>query len=146
MGSWAFFFFLATLQSFPVCSLLDNLPRMFQEVLREVVEGTEGGVASLLMDVEGIAVDSYSKPNAPFDINTIGAELSVVLKSIQRAGEMLEAGITNEIAIQSDRLTTIIRVINESYFVAFSLEPDANIGKARYMLRTRVPSLRSELE
>ena len=59
---------------------------------------------------------------------------------------MLEAGITNEIAIQSERLTTIIRVINESYFVAFSLEPDANIGKARYMLRTRVPSLRSELE
>ena len=37
------------------------------------------------MDFEGIAVESYSKPDAAFDITTIGAEFSVVLKSIQRA-------------------------------------------------------------
>ena len=43
------------------------------------------------MDFEGIAVDSYSKPEAPFDITTIGIEFSVVLKSIQRAAQMLEA-------------------------------------------------------
>ena len=65
---------------------------MFQAVLKEVVEGTEGGIATLLMDFEGIAVDSYSKPGAAFDITTIGAEFSVVLKSIQRAAQMLEAG------------------------------------------------------
>jgi len=40
---------------------------VFQDVLRDVVDGTEGGIASLLMDFEGIAVDSYSKPGAPFD-------------------------------------------------------------------------------
>jgi predicted regulator of Ras-like GTPase activity (Roadblock/LC7/MglB family) len=119
---------------------------MFQEVLREVVENTEGGVATLLMDFEGIAVDSYSRPNAVIDINTIGAELSVVLKSIRRAGEMLEAGETSEIAIQTDKVTTLIRLVNDSYFVAFSLEPGANIGKARYMLRTRAPVLLKDLE
>ena len=119
---------------------------MFQQVLREVVEGTEGGVASLLMDFEGIAVDSYSRDGAPFDVNTIGAEFSVVLKSIQRAGEMLEAGNTTEIAIQSEKLTTLIRVVNEMYFVAFQLLPNANLGKARYMLRTRVPAMLKDLE
>jgi predicted regulator of Ras-like GTPase activity (Roadblock/LC7/MglB family) len=119
---------------------------MFKEVLREVVESTEGGVASLLMDFEGIRVDSYAKPNAPFDIETIGAELSVVLKSIQRAGEMLEAGPTTEVTIQSDKVTTLIRVITSGYFVAFALQPDGNLGKARYMLRTRVPLLKQELE
>ena len=119
---------------------------MFQEVLRQVVEDTEGGVATLLMDFEGIAVDSYSKPGASFDINVIGAELSVVIKSIQRAGEMLESGGTSEVAIQTEKITTLIRVVNDSYFVAFSLTPDANIGKARYMLRTRVPTLLKDLE
>jgi len=118
---------------------------MFQTVLKEVVEGTEGGIASLLMDFEGIPVDSYSKPDAPFDINTIGAEFSVVIKSIQRAAQMLEAGDTAEDAIQAEKMITLIRVVNESYFVAFSMSPDANIGKARYMLRTRVPVLLKEL-
>ncbi|HTN89137.1 MAG TPA: hypothetical protein VL242_35910 [Sorangium sp.] len=118
---------------------------MFQAVLKEVVENTEGGIATLLMDFEGIAVDSYSKPGAAFDITTIGAEFSVVLKSIQRAAEMLDAGNAAEIAIQAEKVTTLIRVVNSSYFVAFSMTPDANIGKARYLLRTRVPALLKEL-
>lgn len=117
----------------------------FQTVLKEVVENTEGGLATLLMDFEGIPVDSYSKPDAPFDITTIGVEFGVVLKSIQRAAQMLEAGETAEIAIQAEKVTTLIRIVSDTYFVAFSMTPDANIGKARYMLRTRVPILKKEL-
>ena len=49
------------------------------------------------------------------------------------------------VAIQADKVTTLIRVVNDSYFVAFSMSPGANIGKARYMLRTRVPLLLKEL-
>ena len=118
---------------------------LFQAVLKEVVDNTEGGLATLLMDFQGVAVDSYSKPNAPFDITTIGAEFSVVIKSIQRASHMLEAGNTAEVAIQAEKMITLIRVVNESYFVAFSMTPDANLGKARYMLRTRLPALLKEL-
>jgi len=118
---------------------------MFQAVLKEVVDNTDGGLATLLMDFEGIAVDSYSKPSSAFDINTIGAELSVVIKSIQRAAQMLEAGQTSEVAIQTEKVTTLIRIVNDSYFVAFSMSPDANLGKARYMLRTRIPALLKEL-
>jgi predicted regulator of Ras-like GTPase activity (Roadblock/LC7/MglB family) len=118
---------------------------MFQAVLKEIVDGTEGGLSTLLMDFEGIALDSYSKPGAPFDINNVGIEFGVVLKSIQRAAESLEAGAAAEVAIQADRMITLLRVVNSSYFVAFSLSPEANIGKARYMLRTRVPALLREL-
>lgn len=118
---------------------------MFEAVLKEVVEATEGGLATLLMDFEGIAVESYSKPEAPFDINIIGAELSVVLKSMRRAAEMLDAGQMGEVAIQSDKVTTLIRVLNGTYFIAFSMSPGANLGKARYLLRTRAPELLKEL-
>lgn len=117
----------------------------FQTILKEVVENTDGGLATLLMDFEGIPVDSYSKDGAPFDINTIGIEFSIVLKAIQRAAQMLEAGDAAEVAIQAEKVTTLIRVVSDSYFVAFSLTPEANFGKARYMLRTRVPLLRKEL-
>jgi hypothetical protein len=55
---------------------------MFQDALREIVDRTEGGVASLIMDSEGIAVESYARDDAPFDITTIGIEFGVVLGSI----------------------------------------------------------------
>ena len=122
---------------------------MFQTLLKDVVDSVDGGLATLVMDFEGIAVDAYTKPNAgagsEFDIQTIGAEFSVVIKSIQRAGEMLEAGETAEVTIQAAKVMTLIRVISDTYFVAFAMAPDANIGKARFKLRTTVPALAKEL-
>src|ERR1044071_8908412 len=100
---------------------------MFKEAIRDVVEGTDGGIAGILMDFEGITVDSYVKGGS-FDINAVGAEYSVILKSIQRATESLESGGPREISIQSEKVTTIIRIINEEYFLALTLSPDGNLG------------------
>jgi predicted regulator of Ras-like GTPase activity (Roadblock/LC7/MglB family) len=118
---------------------------MFKETLQGVVEGTQGGLAGLLMDFEGIPLESYAK-DVDFDIEAVGAEASVVVKAIQRAAVMLDAGETREVAIQSDKMATLIRVINNEYFVAVTLAPDANLGKARFLLRVAVPKLREELE
>ena len=117
---------------------------MFKEAIRDVVEGTDGGMAGVLMDFEGIAVDSYVKGET-VDINAVGAEYSVILKSIQRATESLEAGGAREIAIQSDKITTLIRILNEDYFLAITLSPDGNFGKGRYLMRTAAPKLLEQL-
>jgi predicted regulator of Ras-like GTPase activity (Roadblock/LC7/MglB family) len=117
---------------------------MFKEAIRDVVEGTDGGIAGILMDFEGIAVDSYVKGDS-FDINAVGAEFSVILKSIQRATESLEAGGAREIAIQSDKVTTLIRILNDEYFLALTLSPDGNFGKGRYLMRTAAPKLLEQL-
>ena len=61
---------------------------MFEALLKDVVESTDGGVSSLVMDLDGIALDSYSKPGATFDIKTIGVELSVVLAENDEAGNV----------------------------------------------------------
>lgn len=118
---------------------------MFKEALRHVVEGTDGGIAGLLMDFEGIPVETYSRESAPFDIETVGAEVSVVIKAIQRASEMLDAGPTREVSFKSDKLVTLIRVINETYFVAIAMDPDGNFGKGRYLLRLLAPQFAEEL-
>ncbi|MFO0616079.1 MAG: hypothetical protein U0414_26025 [Polyangiaceae bacterium] len=121
---------------------------MFQTLLKEVVDSVDGGLATLVMDFEGITVDSYSRPpsgGAEFDINTVGAEFSVVIKSIQRAAEMLEAGETSEVTIHAGKVVTLIRVVSDQYFVAFTMRPDSNLGKARYVLRTRTPAIAKEL-
>jgi len=75
----------------------------------------------------------------------VGAEYSVILKSIQRATESLEAGGAREIAIQSDKITTLIRILNDEYFLALTLSPDGNFGKGRYLMRTAAPKLLEQL-
>jgi predicted regulator of Ras-like GTPase activity (Roadblock/LC7/MglB family) len=118
---------------------------MFQSLLKDVVDAADGGIASLVMDLDGITLDSYSKPGSSFDIKTIGIEISVVIRSVKQATSMLDAGDTREVAIMADQLTTLVRMVNEQYFVALSLEPWGNVGKARYVLRTRVPRVAAEL-
>jgi predicted regulator of Ras-like GTPase activity (Roadblock/LC7/MglB family) len=118
---------------------------MFQSVLKDVVESNQGGIASLVMDLDGITLDSYSKADAKFDIQMIGIELSVVIKGVVQAASMLDAGGTREVSIVAEQMTTLVRMITDNYFVALSLQPGSNVGKARYMLRTRVPELAAEL-
>ncbi len=119
---------------------------MFKEALRDVVEGTEGGIAGLLMGFDGIAVESYTKSDAAADIQTVGMELSVVLKDIRRAVEQLQAGGAREIAIQAERVTTLVRLLNDDYFIALTMAPDGNYGKGRFLLRLAAPKLLSNLE
>lgn len=119
---------------------------MFKEVLQEVVDNTDGGVAGLLMGFDGIPVDQYVRDDeGGIDIETVGMEYSVVVKSIRDAAQMLEAGTAEEVAIKAERLTTIIRLLNDEYFIAVTLKPSGNYGKARFLLRTRGQKLLAEL-
>ena len=119
---------------------------MFKEALQNVVDSTDGGIAGLVMDFEGIPLETYSKEGAQFDIETVGAEVSVVVKAIQRATEMLEAGETREVAFKSDKMVTLIRVINAGYFMALTMKPEGNFGKGRFLMRVVAPKLAAELE
>jgi predicted regulator of Ras-like GTPase activity (Roadblock/LC7/MglB family) len=118
---------------------------MFRAALRDIVEKTDGGVASLIMDSEGIAVEAYARDGTPFDITTIGIEFGVVLGSIKRAAESLEAGQPREVAIATDKMITLIRTLGETYFLALTLRPDGNLGKGRFLMRTAAPTLLAEL-
>jgi len=68
-------------------------------------------------------------------------EYSVILTQISKAAQMLEAGEAREVSIQAENLTTVIRMLNREYFVAVTLSPQGNLGKARFLLRTLTPQL-----
>ena len=109
------------------------------------MEGTDGGLAGLLMDFEGIPLETYSRQEAPFDIEAVGVEIGEVVKAARRAVEMLDAGETKEVVVKTDRMVTLIRVLDETYFLALAIAPDGNFGKGRYMLRVAAPALIEEL-
>lgn len=113
---------------------------MFKELLQEVVDGTEGAVAGLVMGFDGIAVETYTA-NDEVPTETIGMEYSVVLGQVRQAAEMLELGETREVSVRAESMTTVMRLLNEEYFVAVALLPHGNPGKARFALRMRSAEL-----
>ena len=118
---------------------------MFKDVLQEVVENTRGATAGLLMGYDGIALETYVAGEMPIAIETVGMEYSVVLTQIQQAAEMLELGAAEEVAMQAEGMTTVVRLLNAEYFVAITLNPGGNSGKARYLLRTKAAGLLENL-
>jgi len=118
---------------------------MFQDELRELVDHAEGALASLLMGFDGITVDSYSRGGGELNVESIGSEYSVVLGQIKQAASMLDLGRAQEVAVQAQNMTTLIRLLNDEYFVVVALQPSGNIGKARYLLRISAPKLLEKL-
>jgi predicted regulator of Ras-like GTPase activity (Roadblock/LC7/MglB family) len=118
---------------------------MFKDVLRNLVEGTDGAVASILMGFDGIAVEVYTRDSTSVNLETVGAEYSALLSRIKEASNMLELGATKEVAVQAESMTTVVRLLNDEYFVAMALEPSGNLGRARYMLRIQADSFLDQL-
>ena len=118
---------------------------MFKEALQGIVEKTDGAMAGLLMDSSGIPVESYAKDGSPFDIQAVGIEFGVLLGSIKRASEMLSAGATREVTIATERMVVVLRMLNETYFLALAMHPEGNFGKGRFLMRTAAPALLAEL-
>lgn len=118
---------------------------MFREVLQEVVDNTSGAVAALLMGFDGIPVERYIAGDGDMEIDAIGMEYSVILAQIRKAAESLEAGVAREVAVSAEKLTTVMRLVNDQYFVAVAIRPDGNFGKARFLLRTNAPKLARDL-
>jgi len=118
---------------------------VFQDILREVVENTDGAVAGVIMGYDGITLDTFQPEEVLADIETVGMEFSVILSQIRQAAEMLEVGEAREVAVQAENMVTVVRMLNEQYFIAVTLRPGGNAGKARYQLRIRALSLTEQL-
>jgi predicted regulator of Ras-like GTPase activity (Roadblock/LC7/MglB family) len=118
---------------------------MFKDLLRDVVERTDGSIAGLIMGFDGITLEHYERSGKSLDFESVGMEWSVVLTQISKAAEQIDAGEAVEVSIQAERLTTVIRLLNKEYFVALALAPNGNTGKGRYLLRTLSPRLLEEL-
>ena len=118
---------------------------MFRDNLQKMVERVDGAVAGILMGFDGISVESYSRGSGNQDIQTVGMEFAHVLTQVRRATNALEVGGLHELMVRADNLVVLVHVLNHEYFVACAIRPEANSGKARYLLRMLAPQIQSEL-
>jgi predicted regulator of Ras-like GTPase activity (Roadblock/LC7/MglB family) len=119
---------------------------MFRDSLQRMVDRLTGGVAGILMGFDGISVDSYTKEGEEsIDIQTVGMELAHAVAQMKKAALQIEAGQLREVTLKADKLVVLIYMMNEEYFVACAVKPEANFGKARYLMRLLAPQIQAEL-
>ncbi len=108
---------------------------VFNEQLQKIVNNVDGGLGGVVMGTDDIDIDKYLAESENVDITTMGMEFSFILTKVQQAANMLEIGGLNEMSINSDHLTMLMRLITNEYFLGVVMKSDGNIGKCRYMMR-----------
>ena len=115
----------------------------FSDILKEVVNGTEGALGALVVGLDGIPVDEYSV-GGEIDLQSMTVEYSALLKEIEKGSQAAQLGTTKEVTVVADKALIMLRRLTEEYFLVLVIRPDGNFGKGRFLLRMSVPKLLKE--
>jgi predicted regulator of Ras-like GTPase activity (Roadblock/LC7/MglB family) len=114
---------------------------LFAETLKKVVDNVDGGIAAVIMGLDGIPVETYVRQHDRVDVNTVAMEFSFILGQVRKAGDSLAVGSLEELVVKAQRLLLVCRMISPQYFIAIALSPEGGFGKARFLARLATPSL-----
>lgn len=112
----------------------------FSDILKQVVNGTEGAVGALIIGLDGIPVEEYNA-NDEVDLQSMTVEYSALLKEIEKGSQAADLGTTKEVTIIAEKAMIMLRRLNPEYFFVLIMNPDGNFGKGRFLLRMSVPKL-----
>jgi predicted regulator of Ras-like GTPase activity (Roadblock/LC7/MglB family) len=118
---------------------------VFADTLKKVVDNVDGGIAAVVMGLDGIPVDTYVRLDDRVDVNTVAMEFSFILSQVRKAGDSLAVGSLEELSVKAQRLLLVCRMISSQYFVAIAMAPEGNFGKCRYLMRMATPALVAQL-
>jgi predicted regulator of Ras-like GTPase activity (Roadblock/LC7/MglB family) len=118
----------------------------FQSHLESVVSQVDGALACSVMGFDGIAVQSHQVAGADdLELTTALVEFTNVLGQLKTAAEALKTGNVQEVSINTEKVTALMRLVTPEYFLVLAMRPEGNFGKGRYILRVTAPKIRAEL-
>ncbi|MBD3284933.1 response regulator [candidate division WOR-3 bacterium] len=112
------------------------------DILRYVVQETDGAIAAGLVSLDGISMGVYNTIEG-FDTKAADAEFASMLRSGQKAAENLGPafGDVEELMLAGANGIVIVRMIGDKYYAGIALAKDGNIGKARMLQQKLVKEM-----
>ncbi|MBX7098192.1 MAG: hypothetical protein K1X89_10810 [Myxococcaceae bacterium] len=118
--------------------------------LESIVSQVDGAIACSVMGFDGIAVETHqataqAEAATSMELSNAWVEYANILQQLKNAAEVLKTGAVAEVSVNSEKLITLMRLVNPDYFLVLGLKPEGNYGKARYVLRVTAPKVKAEL-
>lgn len=109
--------------------------------LENILNSVDGALSVMVMGYDGIAIDEVAKECEEIDMQLLAVEYATVLKEIKRAVEVIKSGDLEEVSIATATTNSVIRVINNDFFIILIMSNDGNFGKGRFKLRVAAPDM-----
>jgi len=121
----------------------------FESILEGIVADCKGAVGLALMENDGIPIAQVGgHPDAgdPLigDIASAGVEFGRIIGEITKASNALGGGGVSETVVTLERFTLIFCHVDDDVMLVMALAPDGNLGKARYLIRRSLVTIRQE--
>lgn len=115
----------------------------FSDTLKTVAAKVPETQILMIMGTDGIPIERLVMRQDP-DVEAIAAEHTTLLRASVSAAADTGLGNLRELAIVTDRLTTLMVGITPEYYLYAAVGPGALLGRARYALRLAGLALQSE--
>jgi len=119
-----------------------RLETAFTGPLRDAVARVPGARGAVFLDGEGEAVDEVAQIPT-MEIRILGAHLGILVALFKEHAAIL--GAPQELVLETERATLVVRAIDERYIVALEAGPEASLGLLRRELAAAVDRIRAEL-
>jgi len=116
----------------------------FKEGLQRIAEKVDDLLGVAIVDGEGILVQEV-KSDPSFDVISLVAEYSAFLKAANKASVSMDLGPSCEITVITQKMTIIIKKINDGYFLFLAAESPKNIGKGRFFMKKEAAAFVEDL-
>ena len=119
---------------------------MFKEVLKEILDRTEGCLGVLIIGLDGIAVEKlWHDEVTDLNLQIAVTEYIALAKDAQGLSSDNDLSQFREMTISNGDESFVIRLIDDDHFLTVILSEQGNSGRARYELQRAEHLLSSEL-
>ena len=119
---------------------------MFTEVLKEILDRTEGCLGVLIIGLDGIAVEKlWHDDVTDLNLQIAVTEYVALAKSALALSSDNDLSPFQEMTISNGDESFLMRLIDDEHFLTVILSKDSNLGRARYELQRAELLLQSEL-
>lgn len=116
----------------------------FLEILQKIVDDTPGCIGGIIIGIDGIVIEQYIRENEQIDFQNIGVEYTALMKNISDTSHTLGFEEPDQLVVEYEATTLIVRNINKDYFIMLAMNKSGNIGKARFLIRKSILELSKE--
>lgn len=117
----------------------------FSDALTQIAQRVPESQLLMIMGTDGIPIEKLVIRPDP-NMEAVAAEHTTLLRASLAAAADTGLGDLHELAITTERLTTLLVAITPDYFLFASLSPGTLMGRARFALRLAALALEREFE